>query len=63
METKREDDFTPHDGRPRPVPSFASVDIKFRDGDIFTKQRAGHWIWEHHNDPSDIVAYRMESAE
>ena len=42
-------------------PVSETIDIKFRDGDIFYNQRVDKWNWEWHDGSggSEIIAYRV----
>ena len=43
------------------TPAYETVDIKFRDGDIFYNERVDKWSWEWHDGScgSEIIAYRV----
>lgn len=48
-------------GGKRPVPSGATVDVKYRDGLVLENQSAADRAWRHSpiNAQFDIIAYRV----
>lgn len=65
-----EKEFIPWGGGECPVPLGTLVDVKHRDGDCYTRQKAGFpeqddgevgyaEDWSHSNCPGDIIGYRI----